>query len=61
MEKLVNGVIDLFYASICVTMIGGGVLLLAGEVRLAALKKASQGSTKLSGFTQQMTGTKLPF
>jgi len=60
MGKLVNGVIDLFYASI-LTMISEAVLLLAGEVRLAAFKKASQGSTKLSGFTQQMTGTKLPF
>ena len=34
---------------------------LAGGVKLAALKKASQGSTKLSGFTPKMTKTKLNF
>lgn len=61
MGKIISAVIDFFYGTFLVTTISFGVLLLAGEVRLAALKKASQGSTKLSGFTQRMTGEKLPF
>jgi hypothetical protein len=40
-------------------MITSGLLLVAGEIRLAALKKASQGSSKLSPFTERMTGIKV--
>jgi hypothetical protein len=42
-------------------LLGSFITLFAGEVRLAALKKASQGSSKLSNFTQKMTGTKSNF
>ena len=34
-------------------------ILLPGEIRLSALKKASQGSSKLSPFTERMTGLKV--
>ncbi len=44
---------------LAVGMITFGVLLVAGEIRLAALKKASQGSSKLSPFTERMTGMKV--
>lgn len=46
---------------ITVGLLIGGVLLFAGEIRLAALKKASEGSSRLSGFTASMTKTKPPF
>lgn len=36
--------------AITATLIGSGVLLLAGEIRLAALRKAFEGSSKLSYF-----------
>ena len=40
---------------------GFGILLLYGEIRLAALKKIFHGSPRLSSFTERMTGTKLSF
>jgi hypothetical protein len=40
-------------------MITSALLLLAGEIRLAALKKVSQGSSKLSPKTSRMTGMKV--
>jgi len=44
--------------AITIALLSSGILLLAGEIRLAALKKASQGSTKLSSFTEHMTEMK---
>lgn len=38
-----------------VAVLASGICLFAGEIRLAALKKASQGSSKLLPFTQHMT------
>lgn len=53
------GAISGFVSKVLALLLAGSlVALLAGEVRLAALKKASKGSTKLSGFTQRMTGFK---
>ena len=40
---------------------GFGILLLYGEIRLAAIKKISKGSPKLSSFTERLTGEKLRF
>jgi hypothetical protein len=40
-------------------MITSALLLVAGEIKLAALKKASKGSSKLSPFTERMTGMKV--
>ena len=55
MGKLVSAISDFIHAVIVTSLLGPGICLLAGEVRLAALKKGSKGSTKLSAFTQRMT------
>ncbi len=57
MSKLISAIMGFIGTAITATLMGSGVLLLAGEVRLAALKKASHGSSKLSTFTERMTGT----
>jgi hypothetical protein len=59
MGHLFRAISDLAGKVISLSLISGAVLLLAGEIRLAALKKASQGSTKLSPFTERMTGMKV--
>lgn len=56
MQKLISVIMGFIGTATTATLIGSGILLLAGEVRLAALRKASQGSSKLSGFTERMTG-----
>jgi len=43
------------------SLTGFAIALIAGEVRLATLKKLSKGSPRLSTFTERMTGEKLPF
>lgn len=58
MGKLVSAITGFIHTVIMVSVLGSGICLLAGEIRLAALKKASKGSCKLSGFTQRMTKTK---
>jgi len=58
MGQLTGAIMTFIKQAIVVSMMGSFLLLIAGEVRLAALKKASQGSSKLSGFTQKMTGIK---
>lgn len=52
MGKLISA-ISSFHAVIAVSLLGSGNCLVAGEIRLAAPKKASEGSSKLSGFTQR--------
>jgi hypothetical protein len=59
MGQLTNVIMSFIRQAIAVSMIGSFLLLIAGEVRLAALKKASQGSSKLSAFTQKMTKAQL--
>lgn len=59
MNALFSWISGLIQTAITATLIGSGILLLAGEIRLAALKKASQGSSKLSSFTERMTDTTL--
>ncbi len=59
MAQLTNAIMRFIRQAIAVSMMGSFLLLIAGEVRLAALKKATQGSSKLSSFTQKMTKTKL--
>ena len=44
---------------ISAALVGGAILLIAGEIMLAALRKARDGSVRLSNFTERMTGTKL--
>ena len=55
MSRILSSIYDL----ITVAIIGGGVLLFAAEIKLAAAKKVKEGSTKLSPLTQEMTGTSL--
>lgn len=58
MGKLLSTMTGFIQTAIMLSMLGSGVCLVAGEVRLAALKQASKGSSKLSRFTQRMTKTK---
>ena len=58
MGKLLSAITGFIQTAIMLSMLGSGVCLVGGEVRLAALKQASKGSAKLSGFTQRMTKTK---
>ena len=58
MGRLIAGISDFISKALALVVAGSIVALLAGEVRLAALRKASQGSSRLSGFTQRMTKTK---
>ena len=58
MGKLISAISGFIHTVIAVSLLGSGICLVAGEIRLAALKKASEGSSKLSGFTQRMTKTK---
>ncbi len=59
MSRLFTAILGLTSKLTALALIGGGVALIAGEVRLAALKKASKGSSKLVPFTEKMTGMKL--
>ena len=47
MGQLTNAIMSFIRQAIAVSMMGSFLLLVAGEVRLAALKKATQGSSKL--------------
>ncbi len=55
MNRLLSGIYDLM----TIAVLGGGILLFSAEIKLAAAKKAREGSTKLSTFTQKITGTSL--
>jgi len=59
MKTLISVIQSFISHLLAVGLITSGVLLFAGEIRLAALKKASQGSSKLSPFTERMTGMKV--
>lgn len=59
MDNLIESISDFIGKAITVLLVSGSVCLLAGEIRLAALKKASQGSAKLSTFTAKMTKSSL--
>ncbi len=58
MGKLISAISGFIHAVIEVSLLGSGMCLVASQIRLTALKKASKGSSKLSGFTQRMTKTK---
>ncbi len=59
MKKLISTILSFIQTAFAVALVGSAMCLIAAEVRLAALKKASLGSTKLSKFTKRMTGVKL--
>ena len=61
MQKLISMILGFIQTATASSLIGSGICLVAAEVSLACLKKASQGSSKLVPFTQKMTGTKFPF
>ena len=61
MDSLIEGISEFASKLIALAVTGSIIALLAGEVKLAALRKASKGSTSLSRFTQKMTKTKLQF
>lgn len=61
MGQFISAIFVFTKRAIIISAMGSFLLLVAGEFRLAALKKASQGSSRLSGFTQRMTKTKLDF
>ncbi len=54
-----NRILSSIYDFITIAIVGGGLLVFAAEIKLAAAKKAQEGSTKLTGFTQSLTGTTL--
>ena len=54
-----NRILSSIYDLITIAIVGGGILVFAAEIKLAAAKKANQGSVKLTGFTQSLTGTTL--
>ncbi len=60
MDHFFEALSDFIGAIIATAVLGGGALLVAGEVQLAALKKAENGSVRLSSFTQRMTKTQFP-
>lgn len=55
MSNIISAITDF----LAIAILGGGIFLFAGEIKLEALKKASLGSTKLSSFTTSMTGEAL--
>ena len=61
MGSLLSGISSLISKVITLAVAGSFLALVAGEVKLAALNKASQGSSKLSRFSQRMTGKSLNF
>ncbi len=54
-----NRILSPIYDFITIAIVGGGILVFAAEIKLAAAKKAKEGSVKLTGFTQTLTGTTL--
>ncbi len=58
MEDIFDSISDFIGGVLAVVIVGGGILLLAGEIRLAALRKAKQGLSRLSTFTERMTQTR---
>ena len=54
-----GNLLSAIYDFLSVALVGGAILLFAGEIKLEATKKAAKGSTKLTSFTNSMTGTAL--
>jgi hypothetical protein len=58
MRKMISAISNFLQTVIMISVLSSGICLVAGEIRLAALKKALKGSSKLSVFTQRMNKTK---
>lgn len=61
MEELMEAITGFIAKLVRVILVSSSILLVAGEIKLAAIRKAKLGSTRLSTFTERMTGTKLPY
>jgi hypothetical protein len=61
MQQVISAISDFIQKILAIGIISSGILLFAAEIKLAALKKASHGSVKLSTFTQKMTKTKVDY
>lgn len=61
MNSLINSISELISNLLTVALLGSTIALFAGEVRPSALKKASLGSIRLSGFTARMTKTPVSY
>lgn len=55
MKTIISSIQTFISHFLAITILGSSICLIAGEVKLAALRKASKGSSKLSRFTQNMT------
>ena len=55
MDSILESVSEFIGKAMTASLVGGSVLILAGEIRLAALRKASRGSVRLTSFTERMT------
>ncbi|MCM2351933.1 MAG: hypothetical protein NDI69_18115 [Bacteriovoracaceae bacterium] len=51
MDAFIESVSAFVGKLVAIALISSSVFLFAGEIRLAALKKAQEGSSRLSGFT----------
>ncbi len=55
MEDIVESISGFIGKLVSVILVGSAFLLVAGEIKLAALRKAKLGSTRLTTFTERMT------
>jgi len=58
MFRIYRNIIDFLSVVFVAGGIGFSLLLFASEVKNAAVKKVSNGSSQLTEFTKKMTGTK---
>jgi hypothetical protein len=59
MKTIINSIQVFISQVLTVGILTSGLLIFAGEIRIAVLKKTSKGSSKLTSFTERMTGTGL--
>jgi len=59
MKTIISEIQSFISQILVVSVLTFGICLFAGEIKLAALKKASQGSSKQSSFTERMTKMKV--
>lgn len=55
MSHLIKSIFSFLSNLLAIALFGSTLALFTGEIRLAALKKASHGSSRLSYFTARMT------
>jgi hypothetical protein len=55
MESFMDGIYDFLKKLLAIGLLSGGLLIFAGELKIAALRKATKGTSSLSRLTQKMT------